>query len=164
MYRIARTRLYCIQRSYTWKQWCLRLWSTFMPPLSISCSHEALNCIVLKMRWPWLSGDDITTWHLLLVVYIPHFVILKWWRHCKLEWMKRAFNATWCYIFYGIQFANWMAWEPKQTTLEGNTGRWSSWHLLPWELEGITSPCCLLIGQYPHYMTLCPQVAIMKSC
>ena len=22
---------------------------------------------------------------------------------------------------------------------------------LPWELEGITSPCCLLIGQYPHH-------------
>jgi len=23
---------------------------------------------------------------------------------------------------------------------------WITWHLLPWELEGITSPCCLLIG------------------
>ena len=25
-----------------------------------------------------------------------------------------------------------------------------------WELEGITSSCCRLIGQYPHHMTLCP--------
>ena len=39
------------------------------------------------------------------------------------------------------------------------TYRWISWRILPWELEGITSPCCLLIGQYPHYMTLCPPVA-----
>jgi len=23
-------------------------------------------------------------------------------------------------------------------------------------LEGITSPCCLLIGKYPHHMTLLP--------
>ena len=35
---------------------------------------------------------------------------------------------------------------------------------LPWELEGITSPCCLLIGQYPHHMTLCPPVTIVKRC
>jgi len=35
--------------------------------------------------------------------------------------------------------------------------------ILPWELEGITSPCCLLIGQYPHHMTLCPPVAIVKG-
>ena len=27
-----------------------------------------------------------------------------------------------------------------------------------------TSPCCLLIGQYPHHMTLCPPVAIVKRC
>jgi len=40
--------------------------------------------------------------------------------------------------------------------------RWISWCLLPWELEGITSPCCLLIGQYPHHMTLCPPVAIQR--
>jgi len=26
------------------------------------------------------------------------------------------------------------------------------------------SPCCLLIGQYPHHMTLCPPVAIVKRC
>ena len=39
---------------------------------------------------------------------------------------------------------------------------WISWHFLPWELEGITSPCCLLIGQYPHHMTLCLPVAIVK--
>ena len=25
--------------------------------------------------------------------------------------------------------------------------RWISWYILPWELEGITLPCCLLIGQ-----------------
>ena len=36
--------------------------------------------------------------------------------------------------------------------------------ILPWELEGITSPCCLLIGQYSHHMTLCPPVAIVKRC
>ena len=42
--------------------------------------------------------------------------------------------------------------------------RWISWHFLPWELEGITSPCCLLIGQYLHHMTLCPPVAIVKRC
>jgi len=42
--------------------------------------------------------------------------------------------------------------------------RWISWHILPWELEGITSPCCLLIGQYPHHMTLCPPVALVKRC
>ena len=34
--------------------------------------------------------------------------------------------------------------------------------MLPWELEGVTSPYCLLIGQYPHHMTLCPPVAIVK--
>jgi len=28
--------------------------------------------------------------------------------------------------------------------------------LLPWEMEGITSPCSLLIGQYRYHMTLCP--------
>ena len=44
------------------------------------------------------------------------------------------------------------------------TYRWISWRILPWELEGITSPCCLLIGQYPHHMTLCPPVAIVKRC
>jgi len=42
--------------------------------------------------------------------------------------------------------------------------RWISWHFLPWELEGITSLCCLLIGQYPHHMTLCPPVTIVKRC
>ena len=42
--------------------------------------------------------------------------------------------------------------------------RWISWRILPWELEGITSPYCLLIGQYPHHMTLCPPVAIVKRC
>ena len=42
--------------------------------------------------------------------------------------------------------------------------RWIPWNILPWELEGITSPCCLLIGQYPHHMTLCPPVAIVKRC
>jgi len=26
------------------------------------------------------------------------------------------------------------------------------------------SICCLLIGQYPHHMTLCPPVAIVKRC
>ena len=41
---------------------------------------------------------------------------------------------------------------------------WIPWNFLPWELEGITSPCCLLIGQYPHHMTLCPLVAIVKRC
>jgi len=41
---------------------------------------------------------------------------------------------------------------------------WISWCILPWELEGIKSPCCLLIGQYPHHMTLCPPVAIVKRC
>jgi len=30
------------------------------------------------------------------------------------------------------------------------------------ELEGIMSPCYLLIGQYPHHVTLCPPVAIVK--
>jgi len=39
--------------------------------------------------------------------------------------------------------------------------RWISWHFLLWELEGITSPCRLLIGQYLHHMTLCPPVAIV---
>jgi len=39
-----------------------------------------------------------------------------------------------------------------------------SLHFLPWELEGITSPCCLLIGQYSNRMTLCPPVAIVKRC
>jgi len=42
--------------------------------------------------------------------------------------------------------------------------RWITWHILPWELEGITSPYCLLIGQYPHHMTLCPPVATVKRC
>ena len=42
--------------------------------------------------------------------------------------------------------------------------RWISWCILPWELEGITSSCRLLIGQYPHHMTLCPPVAIVKRC
>ena len=42
--------------------------------------------------------------------------------------------------------------------------RWISWCILPWELEGITSPCCLLIRQFPHHMTLCPPVAIVKRC
>ena len=42
--------------------------------------------------------------------------------------------------------------------------KWISWKFLPWELEGITSPCFLLIGQYLHHMTLCPPVAIVKRC
>ena len=42
--------------------------------------------------------------------------------------------------------------------------RWILWRILPWELEGITSPCCLLIGQYTHHMTPCPPVAIVKGC
>ena len=42
--------------------------------------------------------------------------------------------------------------------------RWISWCILTWELEGITSPCCLLISQYPHHMTICPPVAIVKRC
>jgi len=42
--------------------------------------------------------------------------------------------------------------------------RWISWRILPWELEGITSPFYLLIGQYPHHMTACPPVAIVKRC
>jgi len=33
---------------------------------------------------------------------------------------------------------------------------WISWHFLQWELQGITSPCCPLIGQYPHHTTFCP--------
>ena len=28
-------------------------------------------------------------------------------------------------------------------------------------MKGITSPCCLLIGQYLHHMTLCPPVEKM---
>jgi len=36
--------------------------------------------------------------------------------------------------------------------------------LLTRELEGITSLCCLQIGQYLHHMTLCPPVAIVKRC
>jgi len=47
---------------------------------------------------------------------------------------------------------------------ERDNYRWISWRILPWELEGITSPCCLLIGQHPHHMTLCPPVAIVKRC
>jgi len=31
------------------------------------------------------------------------------------------------------------------------------------QLEGITSPCSLLIGQYPHHMTLCPPVSMVKD-
>jgi len=42
--------------------------------------------------------------------------------------------------------------------------RWISWSILPWKLEGITSPCCLLLGQYPHHMTLCPPVTIVIRC
>jgi len=48
----------------------------------------------------------------------------------------------------------------RQSTV-GN--RRISWCILPWELEGIISPCCLLFGQYPHHMTLCPPVAIVKN-
>ena len=40
--------------------------------------------------------------------------------------------------------------------------RWISWHFLPWDLKGIMSPCCLLIGHYLHHMTLCTPVAIVK--
>jgi len=46
----------------------------------------------------------------------------------------------------------------------GTVTIWISWHFLPWELEGITSLCCLLIGQYPHHMTLCPSVPRVKWC
>jgi len=35
--------------------------------------------------------------------------------------------------------------------------------LFPWELEGITSSCCLLVGQYPHHMTHCPPVSMVKN-
>jgi len=42
--------------------------------------------------------------------------------------------------------------------------RWISWCILPWELEGITSPFYLLIGQYPNHMTPCPPVAITVLC
>ena len=41
--------------------------------------------------------------------------------------------------------------------------RWISWHFLPWELEGITSPCCLLIGEYQRHMTFCPPVSMVKN-
>ena len=53
-------------------------------------------------------------------------------------------------VYYTVK----MKWEPY---------RWISWHFLSWELdwvEGITSPCCLLIGQYPHRVTLCPPVVM----
>ena len=66
--------------------------------------------------------------------------------------------------------ATWMENTVLSTSLRGWTlpsmlsYRWISWHFLPWELKGITSPCCLLIGQYPHHMTLCPPVAIVKRC
>ena len=33
-----------------------------------------------------------------------------------------------------------------------------------YHMEAITSPYCRLIGQYPHHMTLCPPVAIVKRC
>jgi len=31
-------------------------------------------------------------------------------------------------------------------------------------LEGITSPCCLLIGQYPHHMTHLPSSFYGERC
>ena len=42
--------------------------------------------------------------------------------------------------------------------------RWISWHFLPWELEGITAPCCLLIDQYPHCKTLLPSSSYGEKC
>ena len=54
-----------------------------------------------------------------------------------------------------------LAWDPQTKGLL-LCYIWFSWYFSPWELEGITSPCCLLIGQYPHHMTLYPSVAIVS--
>ena len=68
------------------------------------------------------------------------------------------------------EFSKYAPWHDWMLRSWGGLGwgkgqyRWISWCILPWELDGITSLCCLLIGQYPHHMTLCPPVAIVKRC
>jgi len=41
---------------------------------------------------------------------------------------------------------------------------WITSHLFTKQLEGITSPCCLLFGQYPHHMTLLPSSFYFERC
>jgi len=63
-----------------------------------------------------------------------------------------------------IDLKIWSSHGKNSAELQGHRGgmtttqpqvkyRWISWHFLPWELKGITSPCSLLIGQYSHHMT-----------
>ena len=49
---------------------------------------------------------------------------------------------------------------------EVSQNRWISWHFLSWEPEGITctSPCCLLICQYPHQLTFSPSSFYGEKC
>jgi len=42
--------------------------------------------------------------------------------------------------------------------------RWILQHLFTRQLEGITSPCSLLTGQYPHHMTLLPSSFYGERC
>ena len=41
----------------------------------------------------------------------------------------------------------WGSGTETSNVVHGN--RWISWHILPWELEGITSPCCLFTSHDP---------------
>ena len=56
-----------------------------------------------------------------------------------------------------IRVHNIVVVDHKQLAIDGFHGAFyhGNW--------SITSPCCLLIGQYPHHMTLCPPVAIVKK-
>ena len=41
--------------------------------------------------------------------------------------------------------------------------RWISWHIFTMGTGGHYITMLLMIGQYPHHMTLCPPVAIVKN-
>ena len=54
--------------------------------------------------------------------------------------------------------------EPHKPASYGpDVHRWISWDFLLWNLEGITLPCGLLIGQYAHYMIFCPLISMVKN-
>ena len=96
---------------------------------------------VVRIRWVPLCNS---------LSYHPTTLVTTWLNNHLLFFLKITHTCL-----------GWFSWPSPSSRLPY---RWISWRILPWELEGITSPCCLLIGQYPQHKTLCPPVAIVKRC
>jgi len=126
-----------------------------------------LNCFNQEMRWIWnglltciqalcmedMQGSGLQHFVLWVVVPTTHIIMQRMIYRFLLHSNVLGKNLQIILLMSGSCWCN-----------KGTSYRWISWRILPWELEGITSPYCLLIGQHPHHMTLCPPVAIVKRC